>query len=101
MASGELPKRREDEKDVTVKEGEVNALVDGGATASNSTCTRGDLYIFAPDRIRVRECETARVTSCWQSEVLIIAGKSGSRERLLSYGIQADPRLLMRACICA
>ena len=86
MASGELPKRREDEKDVTVKEGEVNALVDGGATASNSTCTRGDLYIFAPDRIRVRECETARVYFMLAERGTLIAGKSGSRERLLSYG---------------
>ena len=62
MASGELPKRREDEKDVTVKEGEMNAL-DDGATASNSACTRGDLYIFAPDRDR-KEAGGASLTSC-------------------------------------
>lgn len=44
IASGELqlPRRRADEEDV----GEVNALVDGGATASNNTCTRGEMYIF-------------------------------------------------------
>ena len=41
-----MPRPREEEDAKVQEEGRPNALVDGGATASNKTRTRVDLYIF-------------------------------------------------------